>query len=144
MRRYGITAILALLLLVVLAAGGLYVAKSKGLAGGVVKDNDKNVSDYSAVFLTNGQVYFGKIEGISDREVTINDIYYLQVANQQVQPDTSKSDDTKQPDISLVKLGNELHGPNDRMHINRDQVLFTESLKSDSKVVSAIKDYKNK
>jgi hypothetical protein len=91
---------------------------------------------YQAVFLTNGQVYFGKMTSISKTDVVIEDIYYLQVEGQ-IQPERGE-----QPRLSLVKLGNELHGPKDQMTINRDHVLFWEDLKDDGRVVTAIKDHK--
>jgi len=93
---------------------------------------------YQAVFLSNGQVYFGKISGTTATDVTIEDIYYLQVEGQ-IQPEREGQ---QQPRLSLVKLGNELHGPQDKMVINRDHVLFWENLKDDGRVVSAIKDHK--
>jgi hypothetical protein len=135
-------------LLVIAAAGAWFYMNRSSLPGGIVKDGGSNISDYSAVFLTNGQVYFGKIASINSTEVDLRDIFYLQVNQQQgLQPGASPSPtpasgSNAQPEISLVKLGNELHGPNDRMRINRDQVLFTESLKKDSKVVTAIEDFK--
>lgn len=133
--------ILSLVLLVVIAGGGFYLLRGRGgLPGSIVKDSGSNISDYSAVFLTNGQVYFGKIDRMDAQEVAIRDIYYLQVSPQQGSG-TGGAQPTPSPDISLVKLGNELHGPNDRMRINRQQVLFTESLKADSKVVKAIEDF---
>ena len=46
-----------------------------------------------------------------------------------------------QQELTLIKLGNELHGPTDRMVINRDFILLTESLKNDSRVVQAIDNY---
>lgn len=95
-------------------------------------------SDYSAVFLTNSQVYFGKISNINSKYVKLTDIYYFQV-QQKLQP---KEGEQATPDVSLVKLGNELHGPKDEMYINRDQVLFFENMKKDSKVVDAIMRYK--
>ncbi|MBU2575853.1 hypothetical protein KKF64_02080, partial [Patescibacteria group bacterium] len=49
----------------------------------------------------------------------------------------------QQGELSLVKLGNELHGPTDSMFINRDHVLFVEDLKDDSNVVQAIDNYKS-
>jgi hypothetical protein len=65
------------------------------------------------------------------------DIYYLRVT-QALQP----SDPTRpQQQINLVKLGNELHGPEDAMRINRDHILFVEDLKADSQVVTAIADF---
>lgn len=91
-----------------------------------------------AVFLTNGQVYFGQISSINDGYIDLKQIYYLNV-NQQVQPNQESKDskDTNQS-VSLVKLGCELHGPTDQMIINRDQVTFWENLKTDGQVTEAI------
>jgi hypothetical protein len=44
----------------------------------------------------------------------------------------------------LIKLGNEVHGPEDSMVIERSQVLFFENLKNDGKVVDSINKYQNK
>ncbi len=148
MKRLGLTVVLVVIILLLVAGVGYAMNRRSGglFPGGVVKDTGSNISNYSAVFLTNGQVYFGQIKSESDKEVIIDDIYYLQVNQQVQQQDTNSKNPTPSPstDIQLVKLGNELHGPNDRMRINRDQVLFTESLKNDSKVVTAIKDSQNK
>lgn len=90
-----------------------------------------------AVFLNGGQVYFGKIRELNNKYVGVTDIYYLRV-NQQVQP---KEGENAQQDISLVKLGCELHGPTDQMLINRDQVVFWENLKADGQVAKAVEAY---
>ncbi len=52
------------------------------------------------------------------------------------------SQDTSQGDVSLLKLGNELHGPEDWMEINPAHILFIEELKPDGKVAKAIDAYK--
>ena len=91
-----------------------------------------------AVFLNGGQVYFGKIRALNNKYVGLTDIYYLRV-NQQVQP---KQGEQAAQDISLVKLGCELHGPQDQMLINRDQVVFWENLEADGKVAKAVESYK--
>ncbi len=150
MKRSTLNTILALVVVLLLAGVGYAAANRGGSSlfagtGAIVRDSGDNVSDYSAVFLTNGQVYFGKMYGSEDK-VDLRDIYYLQV-NQQIQPDqkdAAAASKTDQPNVVLVKLGDELHGPNDRMLINRDQVIFTESLKKDSKVIEAITNYKKK
>lgn len=85
-----------------------------------------------AIFLTNSQVYFGNITGESERELMLQNIFYLQ----------SKAA-TDAGDVSLLKLGNELHGPEDHMEINREHILFIEKLKEDGKVAKAIKAYKS-
>ncbi len=100
------------------------------------------VSDYQAVFLTNGQVYFGKLSDADKDYIKLADIYYLQVVQPPLQGQQQPGQATPQQQISLVKLGQELHGPSDEMHINRTQVLFYEDLKTDGKVVQAIQQYK--
>ena len=93
---------------------------------------------YQAVFLTNGQVYFGSVDDDTADPVVVRDIYYLQVT-QQLQPDPNAGGESQQvPQVSLVKLGDELHGPTDEMRITRSHVLFVEDLKDDSDVVKAI------
>jgi hypothetical protein len=94
-------------------------------------------SKLQAVFLNNQQVYFGNITALNSKYITLDRIYYLQV-NQQVQPDAKPSDSK----ITLVKLGCELHGPQDEMVINRDQVVFWENLKDDGKVAQAVAQFK--
>jgi hypothetical protein len=68
----------------------------------------------------------------------MSDIYYLRV-NQQVQPNGQQSSSNN--DISLVKLGCELHGPQDQMVINQNQVIFWENLKDDGQVAKAVAEY---
>lgn len=121
-----------------------------GLSYGIwcmVRPSGVKSDEYQAVFLTNGQVYFGKLKSAGDRYLDLTDIYYLQV-QQTVQPDNSKnasdSNSQQNPKVSLAKLGSELHGPEDEMHINRDQVLFWENLTDNGKVVQAIKQNQNK
>jgi len=102
---------------------------------------------YQAVFLTNGQVYFGKVNSHSNSYLELLDIYYLQVKPVLQQGEEGNENSNKNPqdqktELSLVKLGNELHGPLDKMIINKDQVVFIEDLKDDSKVTDAIKRYK--
>lgn len=87
-----------------------------------------------AVFLTNSQVYFGRIDKESSDKLWLKNIYYIQPAKE----------GEKAEDISLLKLGNELHGPEDMMEINRAQVMFVEKLKDDGKVSKAIQAYQQK
>ena len=98
-------------------------------------DGESKSGEWQAVFLSNGQVYFGKLSGTSGQWATLKEIYYLQV-QKQLQP--KPEGETEQPKVTLVKLGNELHAPVDEMKISRDQILFWENLKGDGKVVQAI------
>lgn len=94
---------------------------------------------YQAVFLnsSDGQVYFGKLAVFNNAFYKLTDIYYVRV--QTVQPD--KNSTQTQQNISLAKLGNEIHGPQDVMYINKNNVMFFENLKEDGQVVKAIREY---
>lgn len=131
-------------LMVLLFAGTVLVVALLVLLyfGGAKEQNYIDKNKQQAVFLTNGQVYFGKIKSISKTYIDLQNIYYLNV-NQQVQPnqkDSSSSSSSNQS-VSLVKLGCELHGPQDQMLINRDQVTFWENLKTDGQVTKAIEQW---
>jgi hypothetical protein len=112
---------------------------------------------WHAVFLTNGQVYFGQLSDPEAQFATLNDVYYLQL-QQAPTPAPTPQVDSENPDagaqvieapapqppqLTLIKFGTELHGPQDFMRINRDHILFWEELKADSQVVQAIVNYKN-
>lgn len=107
----------------------------------ITADSGVKGKQFQALFLTNGQVYFGKLAKVDSGYVKLTNIYYLQV-QQQVQPSSSSSStDNSNQQVSLAKLGNELHGPEDVMYVSRTQVLFWENLKNDGKVVQAIQNY---
>lgn len=127
--------ILAAIVLVLIVLGVTFRDKLfTGTGGEKSAMNATKPSGYQAVFLTNGQVYFGKLSDVESSYVTLKDIYYLQVG-----PAQGSGSATNTPqNITLVKLGQELHGPVDEMHISRSQILFYEDLKAEGNVVSAI------
>ncbi len=122
---------LLLVIIVIALLGVLWIlGKNLGYLG-----TSTGSSEYQAVFLSNNQVYFGKIASSGGKYAKLTDIFYLQVA-QALQPSQPNSQ------VNLVKLGDELHGPADVMEINRDHILFIEDLKPESQVVKAIEQYK--
>lgn len=132
------------LVLVAIVLFGLIILMVRGNGSSGVSAENKYVdtSKMQAVFLNGGQVYFGKISALNEKYMKVGDIYYLRV-NQQVQPNQqSANTSAAQNDISLVKLGCELHGPQDEMLINRDQIIFWENLKDDGQVAKAVAEYK--
>lgn len=132
------------LIVLVVLVGGYYLVNNKGvLKSGSNKSTSSKTSDdnkYQAVFLTNGQVYFGKLKDDDGNYVKLTDIYYLQSKDQSVQPKDAAAAD--QSNLTLIKLGKELHAPADEMNISRQQVLFWENINEDGKVFQAIKEYK--
>ncbi len=109
--------------------------------GGAPKESDLiNGDRYQAIFLDSpdGQVYFGNLEVYNKDLYRLTDIFYVRV-EQALQPEGV--DQQPQPNISLAKLGNELHGPEDAMYISQDKVLYWENLKTDGQVATAIAEF---
>ncbi len=131
--------VLLIILGVALFRDKLFTDKDGGKMGTA---QEEKLSGYQAVFLTNGQVYFGKLADASASYATLKDIYYLQVAPQPaLQGSQSQQTQQQQQQLLLVKLGKELHGPVDEMKINRDQILFFEDIKEDGTVMTKIREY---
>ena len=83
----------------------------------------------SAVFLLDGEAYFGHLEDIPwSGTIVLRDVYYLN--------DASKV--TTDLPVGLVKRGNELHQPVDVMYIRRDKVLGIERVTLGSPIGQAI------
>lgn len=93
-----------------------------------------NPTTYQAVFLTNGQAYFGRLHSLSPGYVRLDDVYYL-IANPQPN-DTAEAERARKS--QLVKLGSEVHEPVPVMYIPKRQILFWENLKADSRLVQGI------
>lgn len=83
---------------------------------------------YQAVLLSNGSVYFGRLQGYGGRDPVLTEVYYVV---------TQTNPETKQPNNVLVKRGKELHEP-DRMYLNPQLILFVEPVGPNSKVAQLI------
>lgn len=135
--------LVTLIVVLIIIGGGIYlIATYTGVGGGPFSPTARLSANWQAVFLSNGQVYFGKIIKINKETVVLRDIYYLQVVTQPLQR-SAEGEIIQQEEqrLTLIKLGNEIHGPKDEMIINRDHVVLMEDLKDDGRVVTAINDY---
>src|SRR5690242_19149322 len=76
-------------------------------------------SSYYAVFLSNGQVYFGHLKKIESNTIELVDVYYLRtntnLSDQALQEKKNQMD----LHLTLIKLGQEIHGPTNQLFINR-------------------------
>ena len=96
-------------------------------------DNELNLkTEYQAVFLDNGQAFFGKIENAGSPYPLLRDVFYVQ---SQVNKETS------QINSILIKRGKEWHGP-DVMYINANHIILIEPVSPDSWVAQLIKEAK--
>jgi hypothetical protein len=81
---------------------------------------------YQAVFLVNGQTYFGRYYDRLGAYAKIEDVYYLQ----QVQ----SADPNAAPDTKLLRRGKELDAPAPRMLFPKTAILFVEDLSPSSPI----------
>jgi hypothetical protein len=140
-KKFGVKRIVAgviasVILVVVMVVGFMWYQSTMGA--------NIDSSKFQAVFFTNGQVYFGKLQTLNGNYMKLTDIFYLQTkaADTSGNPQETSSQGTS--DVQLIKLGNEIHGPVDEMIISKDQMLFFENLKSDGKVAKSIAEYQKK
>ena len=95
--------------------------------------------EWTGVFITNGQAYFGHYYAAPGEDAILRDVYY--VLQTQLQ-----SQDPSQPaqrQLTLQRLGSEIHGPQPEMRISKKQILFTERLRPDSPLVASIRQAKS-
>lgn len=120
---------------ILVAAIAFTFARSSSSGEFKLVKNDK----YQAVFLNNGQVYFGNIKNMDSKNLVLSNIYYLT----QNTTTGSNGQQTADGNYTLVKLGcQQIHDPYDQMVINRDQVTFWENLQDKGSVVSKINEFK--
>ncbi len=85
---------------------------------------------YQAVFLANGQTYFGRYYDRLGPYAKLESVYYIQ--------QTPNPDPDKPPDSRIIRRGSELHAPRDAILVPKNAILFVEDLKEDSPVVRFI------
>jgi len=81
---------------------------------------------YQAVFLSNGQTYFGHYLDRLGPYVKVENAFYITQ-----QPTT---DEGQTPDSRLIRRGSELHQPLPYVLIPKSAILFVEDLRADSQV----------
>jgi len=135
-KRFVLPAVIAVVVIVLAVVAWSAISSTKN--GGLPIDSNK----YQAVFFTNGQVYFGKLQQINAEYMKLTDIFYLQTQSTDATDAKNPQQTSSQGNPTLIKLGDELHGPEDAMIISKDQVLFYENLKNDGKVAKSIEKYK--
>ncbi len=81
---------------------------------------------YQAVFLANGQTYFGHYLDRLGPYVKVENAFYITQ-----QPTT---DENQTPESRLIRRGSELHQPLPYVLIPKSAILFVEDLRADSQV----------
>lgn len=98
--------------------------------------NDQRIMTdrYQVVYLVTGQIYFGKLQNKGGQYLTLRNVYTVE--NQTASSNSTTGSVTTPSKI--LKVSQQVYGPDDSMAIRADQVQFWQNLRSDSKVVKAI------
>lgn len=128
--RIAFTALVGAVVILILAVTALVALGGKG------EDKYVDTTKLQAVFLNTGQVYFGNIKALNNRYFVLTNIYYLQSTNNGAS--SSSSSASSNSNVTLVKLGCELHEPYDQMVINSSQITFWENLQANGQVAKAV------
>ncbi|HUI42767.1 MAG TPA: hypothetical protein VL523_12440 [Terriglobia bacterium] len=108
--------------IMVTVVAAMYIART------LRKQDVTFTTPYQAVLLTNGSVYFGKLNGYGSPHPVLTDVYYIV---------SQSNTETKQVNNVLIRRGHELHEP-DRMYLNPNQILFVEPVGPHSQVAQKI------
>lgn len=91
-------------------------------------------TEYQAVLLGDGQVYYGRVDKIEKDFLVLSDVYYLQ---------TNPAPGAGQGQPIMLKRGKEPHGP-DISYINTKYIVMVEPVTPDSAVAKTIYEIKQK
>lgn len=113
-----------------------WLSGGKKLLSGEIKPFNQSGSahdsdGYWAVYLDSGQVFYGRKDKSDKNYVVMSNVFYYHPA--------IKS--TKSGNVRLVKVGTEIHQPQDFVYVNKVHIDRQEQLSNDSKVVKAIEQY---
>ncbi|MFA6135916.1 MAG: hypothetical protein WC705_00970 [Candidatus Paceibacterota bacterium] len=113
MKKIIIALLVVLVVLLIFVAGFLYW---KGTANG---------SDYYAVYLDTGDIYFGKLSRFP--YLSLSNVWYL-------------NKDSQTQNLALSKFKESVWGPEDKIKINNDKVVWIVKLSSSSQVLNSIRE----
>ena len=83
--------------------------------------------NYWAVYLDTGDLYFGKLNYFP--KLSLSDAYLLQ-----------RNEQNQQNPFSVSKFSNAFWGPENKLYINKDNIVWKTKLKKDSQIVNFIKN----
>jgi len=89
-------------------------------------------NNWYAIYLDNGQVLYGQIEGLNRNTMKLTNIYYIQ----SIEVDGKTTN-------NLTRRGvNEISGPENYLFVNRDHVTYWEQVGENSQVMNIINQQK--
>jgi len=98
-----------------------------------------DTSKYQVVYLVNGQAYFGKLQNTSGDFLVLKSPYIAQSVENTDKNSTSGVGATQ---TTILKVTDQVYGPDDSIAIKSSQVAFWQNLRDDSKVTKAVNSQK--
>lgn len=102
-------------------------------------------STYQSVTLTNGLTFFGQLHRYSPHTYALDDVYYLKSSTDTNDAALSSVTDgvetlpvATDSGVQLYKLSDDFYQPQNRLVINRDQILYWQNLQTSSPIVQTI------
>ena len=103
--------------------------------GGVGPFGQSTSSNWSAVFLTDSEVFFGHVKSMNNDQIDLVNVYYLQRS----QANTQTGQAAAPTQLAILGLvANQIQCPKDEVIINRQAVLNIQTLQPSSYVVSRL------
>lgn len=103
-------------------------------------------SKWQAVFLTNEQVYFGHLTQYGLNYWRLDNAHYIKMVKVPVVPtisDPKIKQEDQQPQFenrtSLVKIGDDIHQPENTLYIPKEQILFWQDLQNASSIAQTLR-----
>ena len=115
-----------LVLLVVLIIAGIWIGM--WFTSQLQPVSPSGASPYTAVYMTTGDIYFGKYNRFPKPHMT--DVWFLQ----------RTTDQSNQQKFGIVPFANAFWGPVDTVNFNENQILFWANLRNDSQIVKVLEN----
>lgn len=125
-RQVWLVVAVVMCLLLVGAAVWWYGARQQG--------QSINRSAYQVVYLTNGQAYFGKLQNTDGQYLVMQSPYTAQSVETPL-----KDGETPAPTTTLLRVRDQVYGPDDSIAIRAETVAFWQNLRDDSKITALLK-----
>ncbi|MEK7508078.1 MAG: hypothetical protein AAB602_03285 [Patescibacteria group bacterium] len=117
----GVLALFIILVALGIWAGSWFIARWQPA-------NSSGPSAYTAVYLTTGDIYFGKFSRFPRPHMT--DVWFLQRSTGQ----------NNQQQFGVFPFGSAFWGPVSKVYFNESQILFWTALRNDSQVVKVLQN----
>jgi len=124
--------VILMIIIVIILAGAVYLTRTPSVS--------KSSQNFVAVDLDNGQTFYAKIVKEDDKNLYLDEVYYIQITQQTIPaPEGEEGAEPKTVNVPiLIKRGQEITKPSGLLLVNRDKVISVEEIGPDSDIMREI------